>query len=296
MHLVKCQVGIYVKEHAIEYADVWHYMPSRYERAGGFWLVRAGRNLAKPNYRVGPKQIDSFGLHIIMEGRLTLRYGHQEIELGANDLFCLFPLITYEYRICGDERLRMAWLTMEGPQMRELLKMLGVTAHKPYRYAAMDEMALQHLRDLEQTLVESAGGQRRLALMSAVYRLLAQLELEPGRFKSGGADEAPEGWVHEAVRFLHLHYTEPLRIEAVAGMFGVHRSYFSQFFRQKLGRSPQQYLQELRLSRAKQLLSDQTLPIGEIAQSAGYPDLYTFSRAFKKHIGCSPSEYRRQGG
>ncbi|MDF2924210.1 MAG: AraC family transcriptional regulator [Paenibacillaceae bacterium] len=283
-----------MKEFAAEYADIWRHMPSRYERAGGFWLVRAGRNAAKPNYQVGPKQIDSFGLHFIVSGQLRLGYENEAAQLQAGDLFCLFPHISYEYRTCSAEPLQMVWLTMEGPQTGELMKMLGVTAHKPYRFAAMDETVRQFLREVEQVIWDDEQKQRRrLTLMSAVYRLMEQLEADHDDKKALVVASA-EDWVEEAMRFLQLHYTEPLRIEAVANMFGVHRSYFSHLFTRKVGISPQQYLQQLRLSRAKQLLSDHSLQVGEIALSAGYPDLYMFSRAFKKQVGCSPSEYRHQ--
>ncbi|NOU71772.1 helix-turn-helix domain-containing protein [Paenibacillus sp. LMG 31458] len=101
-----------------------------------------------------------------------------------------------------------------------------------------------------------------------------------------------EDWVTEAVEFFQLHYTEQLSIERVARMAGVHRSHFTLTFTQRMGLSPQQYVQQLRMDRAKQLLYDHSLTVSEISQSVGYPDLYAFSRAFKKHIGCSPSEYR----
>jgi AraC-like DNA-binding protein len=286
--------GIFMKEYAIECADIWHHMPSRYERAGGFWLVRAGRNVAKPNYQVGPKQIDSFGLHFIVSGRLRLNYENEDVELQPNDIFCLFPHISYEYRTCSDKTLRMVWLTMEGSQMRELMKILGLTAHKPYRIAAMDDTIWQFLRKVEQVIWDDGQKQpRKLTLMSTVYRLMEQLESEQHE-KEVSTVTSAEGWVDEALRFLQIHYTESLRIKAVASMFGIHRSHFSHIFTQKIGISPQQYLQQLRLDRAKQLLSDHSLQVGEIALSVGYPDLYVFSRAFKKQAGCSPSEYRLQ--
>lgn len=281
-----------MQEFAVEFADVWHHMPSKYERAGGFWLVRAGRNVAKPHYHVGPKQIDSFGFHFILSGRIRLIGDNEEIELESNDLFCLFPNVSYEYQSCSDEALRMIWLTMEGPQMRELMKMLGLTVLKPYRIAVMDDTIRQILQEVEHVIWDDGQKkQRKLSLMSTVYRLMEQLESDDDD-KAFLTAKTSEDWVNKAVRFLQMHYTESLRIESVASMFGVHRSYFSHIFTQKVGTSPQQYLQQLRLDRAKQLLSDHTLQIGEIALSIGYPDLYMFSRAFKKQMGCSPSDYR----
>ncbi|WP_314591489.1 AraC family ligand binding domain-containing protein [Paenibacillus terrigena] len=141
-----------MKEHAVEFADLWHHMPSKVERTGGFWLVRAGRNLAKPNYHVGPKQIDCYGLHFIVSGDIQLIYKHEVVLLHAGDLFCLFPHNTYEYRIASDEELKMVWLTLEGPQMRELMRAVGLSLHLPYRSSVVDEAVIHLLQEVEQII------------------------------------------------------------------------------------------------------------------------------------------------
>ncbi|MFD0620121.1 helix-turn-helix domain-containing protein [Paenibacillus sp. GCM10027629] len=281
-----------MKELAVEFADLWHHMPSKVERTGGFWLVRAGRNLAKPNYHVGPKQIDCYGLHFIVSGDLQLVHEDEVIQLQAGDLFCLFPHITYEYRIASREELRMVWLTLEGPQMRELMRVMGLSVHHPYRSSVVDEAVIHLLQEVEQIIWdEEPKWRRHLPLLAALLRLFEQLEIHPEEHDI--IKEPPNvDWIHEVHQFLQLHYAEPLRIEAIAHLFGFHRSYFTQQFTQKTGLSPQQYLQQLRLERAKELLCNFSLPIGEIALSVGYPDLYMFSRAFKRQVGCSPSAYR----
>ncbi|MCJ8013261.1 AraC family transcriptional regulator [Paenibacillus sp. KQZ6P-2] len=282
-----------MKEYAEELADLWHHMPSGYERTGGFWFVRAGRNIASPHYHVGPKQIESYGLHFVLSGELVLRYGNNEVKLGANDMFCLFPHLTYEYWIQSTDSLQMIWLTMEGPQMRELMQRIGLIAKQPFRYGAITPECRERLRMMEEVIWHDPLYRLSvMKLMSAAYHLFEELEHEPAAGTLGAAP-SEEHWVDEALRFFQLHYTETLRVETVAGMFGLHRSHFSHVFAQKVGVSPQQYVQRLRLTRAGELLMDVSLQIGEIASSVGYPDLYTFSRAFKRYHGCSPSDYRR---
>ena len=58
--------------------------------------------------------------------------------------------------------------------------------------------------------------------------------------------------------------------------------------------SPVNYLIELRLNRAKELLKYTPLPVNEIALSVGIANPYYFSRLFKKHTGTSPTEYRKE--
>ncbi|MGG1554652.1 AraC family transcriptional regulator [Paenibacillus ferrarius] len=280
-----------MKETLHEFVDLHHFMPTRFDRIGGFWLIRAGRNVAKPNYWVGRKQIDCFGLHVLRSGSLLLRFGDQQVHLHAGDLFCLFPHLSYEYQIAGEDELQMLWLSLQGPQLPELLQAIGVTPAEPYRRQAIREKSLDTLQEMERLVWEQPAA-RKLTMFSALCRFFESLELD-SPLPHQQDQPATDNWIQEAERFFQLHYTEELRIHGVADAFGLHRSYFSHAFTQKVGISPQQYIQRLRLQRAQQLLlQDPDLTVGEIALSVGYPDLYTFSRAFKRHVGCSPSDYR----
>jgi AraC-like DNA-binding protein len=63
-------------------------------------------------------------------------------------------------------------------------------------------------------------------------------------------------------------------------------------FSAKLGISPMQYLQRLRMRGGANLLTETDLSVTEIALSLGYPDLYSFTRAYRKYYGTSPTEFR----
>jgi AraC-like DNA-binding protein len=72
------------------------------------------------------------------------------------------------------------------------------------------------------------------------------------------------------------------------------RSRLHAVFRQAVGCSPMLYARRRRLERARALLASSDLPIHEVAERAGFPDQFHFSRAFKRAHGASPSEYRAQ--
>src|SRR5690606_37221192 len=77
----------------------------------------------------------------------------------------------------------------------------------------------------------------------------------------------------------------------VAKYIGVHRSHFTKEFVNEFGITPVQYLLSLKMNRAKEMLSEKSFSITEIAYSLGYSDLYSFSRAFKNFFGVSPTKY-----
>ena len=69
--------------------------------------------------------------------------------------------------------------------------------------------------------------------------------------------------------------------------------YFRKLFLRHFNTSPHKYIIEVRLQRAKQLLSEGALSIAEIAEACGFSSPYHFCRCFKQHIGISPSEYKK---
>jgi AraC-like DNA-binding protein len=64
-------------------------------------------------------------------------------------------------------------------------------------------------------------------------------------------------------------------------------------FRAEIGVTPHQYLIRVRLTRAIELLCDTAMPVTEVAYEAGWGDLSTFLRTFRREIGCTPRQLRR---
>ena len=89
-------------------------------------------------------------------------------------------------------------------------------------------------------------------------------------------------------------FAEKLRLPELARRAGWSVPHLCTEFRRFFGVPVIQYAQQLRMNRAAYLLRDQNRRIGEIAVQVGYPDLYTFSRMFKRRFGVSPREFRRR--
>lgn len=98
--------------------------------------------------------------------------------------------------------------------------------------------------------------------------------------------------VRPAVDYIHKHYTdELLNIEELAGLCGITPVYFRKLFAGFYGTSPIKYINNLKITRAKELLISQMYSISEVAMQSGYSDMSHFSREFKKATGICPSEY-----
>lgn len=100
--------------------------------------------------------------------------------------------------------------------------------------------------------------------------------------------------VKEALAYVEQHLHEQLSMAEVAGMIHLNASYFSVLFKEQTGVSFSEYLSRLRIQRAKELLLQTRLPIGEIGERVGYRTDKYFIKVFKSLEAISPSRYRQQ--
>ena len=94
-------------------------------------------------------------------------------------------------------------------------------------------------------------------------------------------------------RYIQQHYQEALRLEDVSSAAGFNATYFSTLFKKETGQNFMDYLTDLRIGKAKELLSGDGLSVQDVAEMVGYRDLKYFSKLFKKVTGVSPSDYKK---
>lgn len=99
--------------------------------------------------------------------------------------------------------------------------------------------------------------------------------------------------ITEARKYIQEHYLEPLKLEDVSKHIGFNATYFSSVFKKETGKNFLDYVTELRMNKAKQLLCSGEMSVNDVAEAVGYQDLKYFSRLFKKNAGISPSDYKK---
>jgi AraC-like DNA-binding protein len=101
--------------------------------------------------------------------------------------------------------------------------------------------------------------------------------------------------ISTALRDVLLHPGRPYTLELLAGMAGMSRSAFSEHFSRTFGRTAMEFVKEVRLRRAAELLVTTKRPIKAIAVDVGYQSRSHFTQAFKQTHGLHPAAYREQG-
>lgn len=94
---------------------------------------------------------------------------------------------------------------------------------------------------------------------------------------------------------IEKHHGDPeLSVSSLSDIYGCSEAHFRRTFQQIYKLSPQKYISELRLSKAKELLSDTDIPINKIAEKCGFSSTYYFDRVFKGTNGMTPLQYRKR--
>jgi YesN/AraC family two-component response regulator len=113
------------------------------------------------------------------------------------------------------------------------------------------------------------------------------------QFKNKSKNSYTESIIEYAKRFIIENYSNVnLSVSYIAEQLHLSANYLSVLFKQVTGDNISTYITNLRLEKAKQLLSDPSVTMNNIAQTIGYSDSHYFAKVFKKMEGITPSEYR----
>jgi two-component system, response regulator YesN len=106
-------------------------------------------------------------------------------------------------------------------------------------------------------------------------------------------NSTPENTMKRIVNYIEKNYSKDLKLEVLAGVFGYNSSYLGKAFKNFTGISFNTYLDKVRIENAKSLLED-NLKVYQVSEKVGFRNINYFYSKFKKHVGISPQEYKKQ--
>ena len=100
--------------------------------------------------------------------------------------------------------------------------------------------------------------------------------------------------IKTARKYIEEHFNKDISLDDVSRVVNISPYYFSKVFKEESGLNFIEYLTNIRIDKAKELLEKSSLSIKEICISCGYTDPNYFSRSFKKNVGVTPTEYKEK--
>lgn len=263
---------------------------------GGQLLVEVPSTSQELMLRLGDTILFPHGAAHLMRDRsgstITMRAGDEPEEGG----FTPTPVIhRYGTGACVSDIVVGAYST-DRAGARPLLRFLPPVMFVPgdgTLPAAREALIAMRRTELQNFKPGSAGVLRHLAAMrfaQIVRHFVSQRERE---VLPGDAGEM-SGALGPAIFAMHDAPGEKWTVDQLARLAGMSRSAFSSAFNDWIGQSPMRYLADIRMARAAELIATRDVPLGDTAADTGYSTSIAFTRAFKRHFGLTPGEYRRK--
>lgn len=184
-----------------------------------------------------------------------------------------------------------AWLAL--PEMR-LIKTLLRSVQRGISFSSQTNAEAGPLLE---GLTEQ-DGLIGLQTLLALFRALSEDDKTQLLASSGyrpTLNEMTEDRLRRVCQYLHDHFTEVVRLDTLASLANMNNSAFCRFFSRTTGQTVTDYLNDLRIGKACNLLiNEPTFTISQVAHTAGYGSQTLFNRCFRKKKGLTPSAFRRQ--
>lgn len=253
--------------------------PTKGHAEGYYFHVESGRTL------------NEYQLLYILEGEGWFESTHcPKTRLKMGDMFLLFPGEWHSYQPDPASGWTSYWIGFKGRNIEDRVKAGFLSPEKPiYHVGYHAEIEVLYKNAYQAAVEEAAYSQQVMAglvnhLIGLMYSLERNIELNK--------NQSQVDMVNKARLRIRESIENDLTIQQIASGLGVSYSNFRRLFKEYTGLSPATYQQELRLLRAKELLTTTDLSIKEIAYRLNFDSPDYFSTKFKAKMGMKPSELR----
>lgn len=256
-------------------------------------LAYCGWQACPPSHSFGPDIKTVCVIHVVKSGRGTLHLGDRTFPVHENQAFFIpAKEITY-YEADADDPWDYVWVGIDGLKASEFIESAGFSLREPVRDITCGALIYEYVNQMLEARQLSYGNElKRNGLLMLCISALIEDYSSTESAASASHYYPGEVYVKCAQDYIACHFHERIKINELADLIGVNRSYLTKNFKAIVGCSPQELLISLRIEKAKTLLKTTQLPINEIACAVGYSDQLTFSRLFKRSCGQSPRMYR----
>lgn len=240
----------------------------------------------------GPAVRETYILHIILSGSGYYMVNGKKFHLRAGEGFLIEPGVSTFYQSDIKDPWTYLWIGFSGKDIIDkYLKRAGLTSGN-YSFSVNNtDIFLDYIQKCFSKIEHTLANE--LFLDGYTFEFLASL-VENTRPITNVHEVKENEYVNEALHYLYNNYTKQINVNDIANNLNVNRSYLSYIFKKSIGKTVKEYLLELRINHAADLLSMINLSIEAVALESGFTNQEMFSKIFKKQRNRTPKEYRKE--
>lgn len=256
-----------------------------YDASNDLYLYEIGKYVCPSLYSYGPVIRTRDIIHYVYRGRGRLILKGKEYKIGPNHCFLIPAGYEAYYEADEDNPWEYSWLHLGGPRLQEFYQLMGLSPEHPVYSFAQNSRQYELLYD---ELTQNSDSE--LYCIGKLYELFDCM-IKNSAHQNYSTVSQHMTYIKKIIKYIQLKYPEQIQVQDIALSFGLDRSYLSRLFKEATGSSIQNYIIKCRMKAAMKLLSEGNNTIQYISFAVGYSDIFTFSKAFKKYTGMSPSEW-----
>jgi len=214
----------------------------------------------------------------------------REAPLREGDLWLLFPGEWHSYHPNPRKGWKSYWIGFKGRNMDDRVRAGFLSPQKPIYHVGFSDSIVRLYKQAYDAAIEEAAYSQQL--MAGMVNLLIGMMYSKERNIQLSRNQAHVDLISRARLRIREALESPLTIQQVAEEMGISYSNFRKLFKEHTGISPAIYQQDLRLQRAKEMLSTTDISVKEIAYRLNFESPDYFSAKFKAKTGRRPSELR----
>ena len=275
------QWGLTVSTVGMDDVAIGEHYPTKGHADGYYFDMERGRRL------------NEYQMLYLVDGEGRFQSSHVEGKrIKAGDLFLLFPDEWHSYGPTERSKWKSYWIGFKGKNINDRVKANFLSPEKPIYHLGYSAGIIELYEAALRTAFEEPPYAQQI-LAGIVNHLIGMMYAQERSIELNKNQSHVE-MISKARLRIREELESELTIQHLAEDLGVSYSNFRKLFKQYTGLSPALYQQDLRLQRAKELLSTTKLSIKEIAYRLNFESPDYFSSKFRMKTGIKPSEFRDQ--
>lgn len=268
------------------------YTPSVFARANLLHLQEVGELRALKPHTSSREGLLSFLFFTVTQGAGTLFYGGQRYPLGPGDCVFIDCRKSYAQSSSEDRLWSLKWVHFYGSSMSGIYEKYVERGGGPV-FAPKEPEAFTGLLAQLLAIAGTEDYIRDMRINEKLTCLLTLVMAESWHPEARPHTDAKKKSLQYVKAYLEEHYRERITLDRLAGQFYLNKFYLARTFKEQFGATVLGYLDQIRITHAKQLLRFSDLTVEAVGREVGIGEPGYFSRVFKKVEGVSPGEYRR---
>lgn len=240
-----------------------------------------------------PDGYDKQQLIFCKSGKGELSFDGVTYPFEKNTLVYLPPHYPHSYKGTSEESFITCWVNFKGRETGNTLAAIGIDPDKPEIRQCADVKGLTLLLYKIYNFISEDRLYGNYYASAALYESFIEINKQINR-KLSEFDATDSERMSSILAYIKENFCSQIKMSDLCEISGYSEQHLCRLFRKHLNTRPIEYVELMRIQKAKEMLIETNLPIIDIANMIGYENAAYFSKLFKRHISCTPSEYRNQ--